>query len=602
MIVQSSLRTINNLPLDQVCQTIVDTVGQVLKVDIAILYLDGSQEKYFVYQNLSLEENANQTINWDILKLTINTTEDITIIKDHHRHWQENQNFNSATYIAYQQAKIRSSLSIPLFCQPGHLQLASTFNQVCSQDLLGVLVLHHCGDIHIWESEEIRLAVMMATQASLAIAQVKAYDKLQILAQRESMVNKITAAIRSSLEPEAIFAAITQELGQALQVDGCILSLWTKQDEFVQCVGIYNPHEQNNKVQSIRLQPKKIPNTSSVPISENPILQELLRTKKTAVLKDLEAQKEMARHELSWHSRARALLVTPLIVDGEIIGSITLRQSQSSRSWTLSDIELVEAVAAQAAIAVQQSKLYETTKQQAQQLQEREQKVKQLNNYLTESVLKRFLPEAIVNQAAVGELALDLSPELQVITVLFADLVGFTSLSSYLEANSLAKLLDEYLEAMAKAVFEQRGTVDKFIGDGIMALFGAPEGLHPQEQAQRAIATARSMQKYLEQLNQSWQTKGIFDENVSVLKLRCGIHQGKAVVGMFGGGQRKDYTAIGTTVNIAARLEEVANPGSILISSVVAAWIEEKEIYQRRSLQLRGIREELLVFSLKVDC
>ena len=98
----------------------------------------------------------------------------------------------------------------------------------------------------------------------------------------------------------------------------------------------------------------------------------------------------MARHELSWHSRARALLVTPLIVDGEIIGSITLRQSQSSRCWTLSDIELVEAVAAQAAIAVQQSKLYETTKQQAQQLQEREQKVKQLNNYLTESVLKRF--------------------------------------------------------------------------------------------------------------------------------------------------------------------------------------------------------------------
>ena len=282
MIFQSSLRTINNLPLGQVCQTIVDTVGQVLKVDIAILCLNGSQKKYFVYHNLSIEENANQTINWDILKLTINTTEDITIIEDHPQNWQENQNFNSATYIAYQQANIRSSLSVPLFCQPGHLQLASKFNQVCSQDLLGVLVLHHCGDIHTWESEEIRLAVMMATQASLAIAQVKAYDKLQILAQRESMVNKITAAIRSSLEPEAIFAAITQELGQALEVDGCILSLWTKYDEFVQCVGFYNPHEQNNNVQSIQFQPKKILKTSSVPISENPILQELLRTKKNS--------------------------------------------------------------------------------------------------------------------------------------------------------------------------------------------------------------------------------------------------------------------------------------------------------------------------------
>ena len=68
-----------------------------------------------------------------------------------------------------------------------------------------------------------------------------------------------------------------------------------------------------------------------------------------------------------------------------------------------------------------------------------------------------------------------------------------------------------------------------------------------------------------------------------------------------GGRQRKDYTAIGQAVNIAARLEQAANPGSILISSVVADWIEDKEIQQGRSLQLRGIKEELQVFSLKVD-
>ena len=584
MIFQSSLRKLNNLPLEQVCQTIVDTVGQVLKVDIAILCLDNIKEKYFVYQDLSIDKNSEREINWEILKLTVNTTEDITIIEDHHQNGGGNPRFDRATSLAYQQANIRSTLSVPLLCQ---------------QDLVGVLVLHHCKDVHIWESEAIRLAMMIATQAALAIAQVKAYEKLQALAQRESMVNSLTAAIRSSLEPEAIFAAITKELGQALEVDACTLSLWTSKDEFVQCVAFYNPREQDNAVSSIQLQPKNIPNTSSVPISENPILQELLITKKPAVLEDLEEQKEMARQELRWHSRARALLIVPLIVDGEIIGSITLRQSGSSRCWGTSEIELVEAVAAQAAIAVQQARLYETTKQQAAQLQEREQKVKQLNNYLTESVLKRFLPEAIVNQAAVGELALDLSPEPNIVTILFADLVGFTSLSSYLEANSLARLLNEYLEAMAKAVFEQRGTVDKFIGDGIMALFGAPEDLSPQEQAQKAIASARSMQQYLEQLNQSWQAKDIFADN-SPLKLRCGIHQGRAVVGMFGGKQRKDYTAIGKAVNIAARLEQAANPGSILISAAVAAWIEDKELQQGRSLQVKGIQGELQVFSLKV--
>ena len=585
MILQSPIRTLNNLPLEQVGQTIVETLGQVLRVDIAILCLDSLKERYFVYQKSRIQDNSSQGINWDILKLTVNTTEDVAIVEDHDRNWQENQDLNSQVYSAYRQANIRSTLSVPLFCQ---------------QDLVAVLTLHHCGDVHIWENEEIQLAMMMATQAALAIAQVKAYEQLQALAQRESMVNRITAAIRSSLEAEAIFAAITKELGQALQVDGCTLSLWAKEDDFVQCVGLYNPHEAKNIGRPINPESDNQSITSSVPVSKNPILQELLITQKPAILGNLEQHKKMARAELSWDSRARALLIAPLIVEGEIIGSITLRQSQFSRQWGESEIELVEAVAAQAAIAVQQARLYETTKQQAEQLQERERKVQQLNNYLTESVLKRFLPEAIVNQAAVGELALDLSPEPYLVTILFADLVNFTFLSNYLEADCLAKLLNEYLEAMARAVFEQRGTVDKFIGDGIMALFGAPEDLPPQEQAERAMATARAMHYYLDELNHSWQIKGIVAENFFPLKLRCGIHQGRAVVGMFGGRQRKDYTAIGTTVNIAARLEQAANPGSILISSAVADWLETEELQQPRSLQLKGIKQDLLAFSLKV--
>lgn len=601
MIVKATSRKLNNLSLEQVCQTMVETVGQVLKVDIAILCLDKVEQQCFVYHKSTINCSVTATIDWNILKKTIATTKNITVIEDHEQNCQGNQDYDLATRLAYRQANIRSSLFVPLLCQQGHLKLSQKTFQGLSQNLAGVLVLHYCQNVHRWESEEIGLASMMATQAVLAIDQVTAYEKLQALAQREGMVNKITAAIRSSLEPEIIFAAITQELGQALGVDGCILSLWTKEDRFVQCVGFYNPHEQEPNLRAIPLNSRKMPQTSAVPISENPILQKLLITKKPVALADLEAEQEMARHELSWHSKAKALLVAPLIVDREIIGSITLRQSGFSRRWSQSEIELVEAVTAPAAIAVQQAKLYETTKQQAVQLREREQKVKQLNNYLTESVLKRFLPESIVNQAALGKLVLDLSPETHVITVLFADLVGFTALSSYLEANSLARLLDRYLEAMAQAVFEQRGTVDKFVGDGIMALFGAPEELSPQEQAQRAIATARSMQQYLQQLNYSWQEKGILAKNSPTLQLRCGIHQGKAIVGMFGGEQRKDYTAIGQTVNIAARLEEAAQPGSILISAVVGDWLEDTEVYQGRSLQLRGIETELQVFSVKVS-
>ena len=139
---------------------------------------------------------------------------------------------------------------------------------------------------------------------------------------------------------------------------------------------------------------------------------------------------------------------------------------------------------------------------QAQQLQKSEQEVKQLNRYLTESVLKRFLPASIVNKVARGELSLDLTPEPRLVTILFTDLVGYTPLASHLGTQEVATLLNEYLAAMTAVVFQYGGTVDKFIGDAVVALFGAPEDLSPQQQGQQAIAVAREMHNRLDQLNE----------------------------------------------------------------------------------------------------
>ena len=451
---------------------------------------------------------------------------------------------------------------------------------IVEEEIIGSITLRQNNASRQWSKADVELAEAVAAQAAIAIDQVLTHQQVKELAQRQTTINSITATIRSSLEPPVMFAAIAEELGSALEVDGCTLSLWTKSDRFVKCVGLYNPHEPKKIIQDSPDWQQAT--TSSVPISANPILQALLYTKKPVSSTDLEKQKNMARYELPWHSKARALLIVPLIVEEEIIGSITLRQNNASRHWSKADVELAEAVAAQAAIAVQQAKLYH--------------KVKELNNYLTESVLKRFLPAAIVNKAATGKLSLDLTPEPKRITVLFCDLVGFTNLSSQLEVVTLAEILNEYLEAMTKAVFDRRGTVDKFLGDGVMAMFGAPEDLSYPEQAKRAISTAKTMYYYLDKLNERWQAKTSVD--IPPLKMRCGIHHGKAVVGMFGGGQRKDYTAVGKVVNIASRLQSVATPDTILISETVANCLNNVNWGQSKDFKLKGIEKDVRAFTI----
>ena len=582
MLLDEYTQLLKDLSLEKTGQAIVDAIGKLLDIDIAILHfnkLHPEIEKYFFYQKLDIKSQLDR----ELLKSTVlphpAMVDNILKVE---RYELDKDPLPAAHYQACARANIRYILFIPLFSQA---------------DLTASIAIHSLQGSSSWQESEIEVVEVIANQANLLISQVLVREKLQELAHRETTINRITATIRSSLEPPVMFAAIATELGEALKVDGCTLSLWTKNDRFVKCVGLYNPKEPRAIEHTADWQQT----TSSVPISENPILQALLFTKKTVSSNDLHKQRNLARYELPWHSKARALAIVPLLVENEIIGSITLRQS-GSREWTSSEIELAEAVADQAAIAVQQAKLYQTTKQQAIQLEIEEQKIRKLNYYLTESVLKRFLPEAIVNKAATGKLSLDLTPEPRCITVLFCDLVGFTTLSSQLEALTLAEILNEYLEAMSKAVFDRGGTIDKFIGDGVMAMFGAPEELSRLEQATRAIATARTMYYYLQKLNERWQEKASQNNlKVPLLKMRCGIHQGKAVVGMFGGRRRKDYTAIGKVVNIAARLQSVTSPGSILISEAVVNSLNSKiDLGKGKNFRLKGIERDFRAFTIPI--
>jgi len=226
-------------------------------------------------------------------------------------------------------------------------------------------------------------------------------------------------------------------------------------------------------------------------------------------------------------------------------------------------------------------------------LKAREREVESLNRMLTETVLKRYLPPDLVDRIVSGQLSMDTPAQMRNVTVLFSDLCGFTAASERIGPGQMSDMLNAYLSAMNEVIFKHKGTIDKFIGDAIMVLFGAPLSLSPEEQARRACDCALDMQAAMLSLKDQFSRAGLAHMN-----MRIGIHQGDAVVGNFGSDQRSDYTAIGPTVNLASRIESACSPGDVFVSETVHALLPNDRTTEAGTFQLKGIEGDQPLFSL----
>lgn len=170
--------------------------------------------------------------------------------------------------------------------------------------------------------------------------------------------------------------------------------------------------------------------------------------------------------------------------------------------------------------------------------------------------LERYLPTPAVEQV-LEQPELILGGKRQVATVLFGDLRGFTALAERLDPEQVVGLLNQCLGRMAEVVFRHDGMVDKFIGDAIMAVFGVPTP-RPDD-AERAVQAALEMQAAVAQVR-------VPGADGDTFRMGIGVHTGELVVGNIGSERRVDYTVVGDTVNLAARLEQTAGPGQVLVS------------------------------------
>jgi len=245
--------------------------------------------------------------------------------------------------------------------------------------------------------------------------------------------------------------------------------------------------------------------------------------------------------------RVQSALCAPLLGSQDpVLGLIYLDNLGATHSFSEEDLDFLSAFASMISVAIQNSHLMEKARREAVML----------------SNFQRYFAPDLARQIGSEEGAVQLGGTKRQVVVLFSDIRGFTALSESMSPDGIARLLTDYFTEMVEIVFEHGGTLDKFMGDALMSLWGAP--LAHTNDADRAIHAAVAMQHALERLNDRWRQEGR-----PTIEVGIGINVGEVFAGNIGSERRLEYTVIGDAVNIASRLCAEASPREILISDAL---------------------------------
>jgi adenylate cyclase len=271
-------------------------------------------------------------------------------------------------------------------------------------------------------------------------------------------------------------------------------------------------------------------------------------------------------------SGMQSAMCAPLKAGDNLYGLLYVDNLVKRGMFSQEDLNIFSVIAVQAGLAVDRVRGRADLAKQAQQ----------------RSALERFLSPGVAQKIAAEAADIQLRGETQGLTVMFADIRGFTSMAEKMTPEETVEILNDFFNAMSDRIFSHEGTLDKFLGDGLMCLFGAP--LSKGTDAINAVRTAVEMQQTLQLLNKDFELP---------LRMGIGINTGKAVVGYMGATRRMDYTAIGDTVNVASRLCAAAAPDQILVSAATQAEFgNELPTRKLEPVKVKGKTEPIQIFEV----
>jgi len=297
-----------------------------------------------------------------------------------------------------------------------------------------------------------------------------------------------------------------------------------------------------------------------------------------AILTDNAAADERFKGKSIVMQSVRSAMCTPLMGSGgTVLGVLYVDNMTALNSFDDEDLEFLIAFSGIAAVAIENGQLTDRIRREA----------VVLNNF------QRYFAPDLAEEIASQAEAVQLGGTKRPVVVFFSDIRGFTPMSETMHPDQIATLLTEYFTEMVEIVFEHGGTLDKFMGDAIMALWGAP--IAHEDDADRAMRAAIEQQVTLTKLNEKWAS-----EDRQQLQIGIGINFGEVFAGNIGSDRRMEYTVIGDAVNTASRLCSKAKPGEILISEPFYQTLKDPpEVEALEPLQLKGKSQAVAVYRVK---
>ncbi|MCH9680812.1 MAG: GAF domain-containing protein [Deltaproteobacteria bacterium] len=394
-----------------------------------------------------------------------------------------------------------------------------------------------------------------ASARFLPVSEMDDEEALRIDYEKLRIAHELSQKLSIESDLDALLQQIVDETFAIIKADRAVILLLNEE-------GNLEPHYLRTKREN-----------ESIKLSSS-ILEEVKNNKKAVLSSDAMLDERFKAAKSIIMQGIRSTMCVPLLYGDRLVGAMHMDSTLTSGAFTEKDLQLFQGIATQAAIAIENQRLAMKIEREA----------------ATRAEFQRLLSPNLVEQIVSGALQLDQGGTKRVVTMLFADIRGFTSMSERTPPEVMVKTLNEYFEMMVDVLFRHGGTLDKYVGDEVIGLFGAPVSL--PDAPLRAVRCGLEMQRALEEFNRMRATNG-----QEAIDIGVGINTGEVIAGAIGSSRTLQYTVIGDPVNIASRLCSVAKAGEVVISEYTMRAVQDEVLVEpRKPVMVKGKSKALSIY------